>query len=65
MSPSSKRLLKIARDLRAHNFGALSDRVDVLGKIFTNLKVEKALCSLHYLKLSCKAKVNIHGGVDC
>ena len=47
MSPSSKRLLKIVRDLRAHNFGALSDRVDVLGKYSQTWRLRKhcALCT--------------------
>ena len=48
--PPSKRLPKIAPDLQAHNFGALSDRMDVLGKMFSNLNVHKVLCFLRDLK---------------
>ena len=42
--PPSKRLPKIAPDLQAHNFGALSDGMDVLGKMFSNLNIHKKFC---------------------
>lgn len=55
VSPS-KRLRKIARDLQAHNFGALSDRMDVLRKMLPNLNIPKVLRFEGNLKSSCREK---------